>query len=157
MPTLDRDSLLAFMRQEPYAIQASVAHDHTPQAAIVGVIVTDRFEIFFDTLADSRKCVNLRRHPVVALVMGPAASGSARTVQLQGLADEPVGADLDRLLALYFERFPDGLQRRQLPGITYWRVRPTWIRDSDFSIDPPQIREWMPTEARIDSRSSTPA
>lgn len=144
--TVDKLTLLTFMRQELYAVQASVAADGAPQAAIVGVVVSDQFEVFFDTLADSRKAINLRRNPVTALVIGPAATGSERTVQLQGNADEPRGTDLERLLELYFARFPDGRERRQWPGVTYWRVRPTWIRHSDFSTNPPEIVEFGPAD-----------
>ena len=123
-----------------YAVQASVSASSTPQAAIVGVIVSDRFEVFFDTLGTSRKADNLRHNPAVALVIGPAAAGSTRTVQLEGVTDEPEGADLARLLELYFARFPEGRERQSWPGITYLRVTPTWLRYSDFSVDPPEIR-----------------
>lgn len=137
-----REQLLTFMRQELYAVQASVTADGTPQAALVGVVVTDRFEVFFDTLEHSRKAVNLRRNPAAALVIGPAAAGSERTIQLEGVADEPTAPELDRLLELYFARFPDGRARRQWPGISYWRVSPRWLRYSDFSRDPPEIVEF---------------
>lgn len=141
-----RDTLLTFMRQELYAVQASVSALGAPQAAIVGVIVSDKFEVFFDTLATSRKTVNLRQNAAAALVIGPAASGSERTVQLEGPADEPTGADLDRLLELYFARFPDGRERQKWPGITYWRVSPTWLRYSDYSVDPPEIVEFKASD-----------
>jgi hypothetical protein len=39
---------------------------------------------------------------------------------------------LDRLKKLYFASFPDGIERQAWPGITYFRVRPTWVRFSDF-------------------------
>lgn len=142
MAVVDKTALLAFMREEPYAVQASVSVDGSPQAALVGVVVSDQFEVFFDTPGDARKAINLRRNPATAVVIGPAAAGSDRTVQMQGRADEPIGAELERLLALYFARFPDGRERRQWPGIMYWRVRPTWIRYSDFSTDPPTIAEF---------------
>jgi hypothetical protein len=138
----NRDKLLTFMRQELYAVQASVSPRGVPQAAIVGVVVSDKFEVFFDTLASSRKTNNLRQNSLTALVIGPAASGSDRTVQLEGVADEPKDAELERLLELYFARFPAGRQRRQLSEITYWRIRPTWLRYSDFSVDPPEIVEF---------------
>src|SRR5688572_24217742 len=134
------------MRQELYAVQASVSTHGTPQAAIVGIVVTDELEVFFDTLNTSRKTINLRQNSAVAMVIGPVASGSARTVQLEGMADEPSGVDLERLLELYFARFPDGRERRQWPGITYWRVKPTWLRYSDFSVDPPDISEFTASE-----------
>jgi hypothetical protein len=134
------------MRREPYAVQASVTAHGTPQAALIGIVVTDRFEVFFDALADSRKAVNLRRNPAVALVIGPAAAESERTVQLEGIANEPTGAELVRLLELYLARFPDGLERQQWPGISYWRVTPTWLRYSDYSINPPEIVEFTESD-----------
>lgn len=138
----DRERLLAFMRQELYAVQASVSPAGLPQAAVVGVVVTDRFEVFFDTLASSRKVANLRQAPTIALVIGPVTAGVERTVQLAGIADEPTGPALERLLDLYFARFPDGRERRRWPGVTYVRVTPTWLRYSDFSADPPEIVEF---------------
>ena len=100
--SIAREQLLAFMRQERYAVQASVSVSGAPQAAIVGIVVSDQFEVFFDTLTTSRKAGNFRRNPSVALVIGPAAADSARTVQLEGRTDEPEGVDLERLLELYF-------------------------------------------------------
>ncbi len=82
----------------------------------------------------------------MALVIGPAGAGSERTVQLEGAADEPTGAELEALLELYFARFPDGRERQQWPGISYWRVSPTWLRYSDFSIDPPEIIEFVASD-----------
>jgi general stress protein 26 len=142
--------LLAFMRQERYAVQGSVSESGAPQAATVGIVVSDRFEVFFDTLASSRKAANYRRHPVSALVIGPTAAGSERTVQVEGTTDEPKGADLARLLELYFARFPDGRERQAWPGISYLRVTPTWIRYSDFSVDPPEIVELRASDLAID-------
>ena len=58
---MTRDDLLAFMRAEKFAVQASVSHTCAPQAAVVGIAVSDDFELVFDTLTDSRKAVNLGR------------------------------------------------------------------------------------------------
>lgn len=130
------------MRQRLYAVQASVSTLGTPQAALVGVVVSDKFEVFFDTLAGSRKTINLRHNAAAALVLGSVAAVSEHTLQLEGTADEPTGAELEALLDLCFARFPDGRERRKWPGITYWRIRPTWLRYSDYSIDPPEIYEF---------------
>jgi hypothetical protein len=69
-------------------------------------------------------------------------SGDERTVQLEGITDEPTGTDLDRLKELYFVQFPDGRGRQTWPGLTYIRVRPLWLRFSDFSQSPPAIAEF---------------
>jgi hypothetical protein len=126
-----------FMRQSKYAVVASCSSDGSPQAAVVGIAVSEELEVFFDTLGGSRKIANLRADQRVALVMWVGE----RTVQYEGIADEPRGADLERLRELYFEVFPDGRERVGWPDITYVRARPRWIRSSDFGTDPPRIFE----------------
>jgi hypothetical protein len=46
---MTREALLPFMRSERYAVQASVSPGHGPQATVVGIAVTDGFEVVFDT------------------------------------------------------------------------------------------------------------
>ena len=59
-----------------------------------------------------------------------------KTVQYEGVADEPQGDELARIEPL--AKFPDGVERERWEGITYFRTRPTWIRVSDFTKDVPQ-------------------
>jgi PPOX class probable F420-dependent enzyme len=124
-----RAELLAFIRRHRYAVQASTAPDGAPQASVVGIAVSDQLEIVFDTLGTTRKARNLRQDPRVALVVG---WDDEQTVQLEGRADEPTGAELARLKGVYFEAFPDGPERERWPDITYVRVRLSWARYSDF-------------------------
>jgi len=126
---MDATGLLAFLRRHRYAVQASTSADGAPQAAVVGIAVTDQLEIVFDTLSTTRKAHNLRRDPRIALVIG---WDEEQTVQLEGTADEPSGDELARLKQAYFAAFPDGPERERWPNITYVRVRPTWARHSDF-------------------------
>ncbi len=126
---MTREELLSFLRRHRYAVQASTAADGAPQAAVIGIAISDQLELVFDTVGTSRKGQNLRRDPRIALVVG---WDDEQTVQLEGLADEPSGEDLARLKAVYFARFPDGPDREQWPDISYFRVRPTWARYSDF-------------------------
>jgi hypothetical protein len=130
-----RAELLQFLRAQRYAVQASVADDNAPQAAVIGVAVCDTLELVFDTVHGSRKCQNLRKNPHIALVFTEAA----RTLQCEGVADEPTGAELQRLKAIYLQVFPDGVEREGWPDITYFRVRLTWARFSDFGAVPPGI------------------
>jgi len=139
---VDLAELLAFMRSHRHAVEASVSAAGGPQAAVVGIAVSDRFELCFDTLAQTRKAQNLRREGRAAFVIGGPGPGEERTVQYEGVADEPGGAELESLKALYLAQFPDGVERQSWPGLIYIRVRPTWIRFSDFSVEPPRIQEW---------------
>jgi hypothetical protein len=95
----------------------------------------------FDTLSSTRKCQNLRRDPRIALVVG---WDDDRTAQYEGIADEPEGAELTRVKEIYFSVFPDGREREHWPGITYFRVRPVWLRYSDFTVGAPS-----PCELRL--------
>ena len=134
---MTRTELIAWLRRHPFAVVSTVHADHRPQAAVVGVAVTDALELVFDTLTTSRKYDNLRRDARCALV----AWQDAVTVQLEGVADEPEGAERDRLVATYLAAFPDGQARAELPTIAYVRITPRWIRVSDFSSEPARVEE----------------
>ena len=134
--------LFSFMRSQRLAVEASRATDGGVQAALVGIAVTDTLEIVFDTLISTRKAQNLRACPRTAFVLGGCPASEERTVQFEGIADEPVGADLERIKRTYFAVWPEGPTRASWPGITYFRVRPTWIRFSDFRCVPPRIIEF---------------
>jgi len=138
----DTTKLLTFLRQHRLAVEASVSPAQTPQAAVVGIAITDRFEIVFDTVDWTRKARNLRSNPRVAFVIGGVADGEERTVQYEGIADEPSGAELERLKAIYCCVYPDGPSRLSWPGLIYVRVRPTWIRYTDYTVDPTEIAEF---------------
>ena len=133
---MDVRELLSFLRAQPWAVEASVNREGGPQAAVVGVAVTDGLEIVFDTLSTSRKAQNLRANDRISLVIG---WDQGQTAQIDGVADEPTGDDLVRLKEAYLRRFPDGRERAMLPDILYFRVVPSWIRFSDFSKTPPTI------------------
>jgi hypothetical protein len=135
-----RAELLSFMRQNKHAVVASCGQG-APQAALVGIAVSDAFEILFDTVDTTRKAQNLRQDPRAAFVIGGSGDDADRTLQYQGLADEPSGAELAALKQLYFERFADGPSRESWTGITYFRVRPSWLRYTDYRADPPRIIE----------------
>lgn len=139
---MTRNELLAFMRSERYAVQASVSALGRPQAAVVGIAVSDAFELVFDTLDSTRKAVNLRANPGVAFVIGGTDEGDERTVQYEGMADVPEGAERERLQRIYFDRFPDGKARQAWPGLIYVRVKPAWIRYSNYNTQPPEIVEF---------------
>jgi len=52
------------MRSHKLAVISTLGADGSPQAALVGVAVTDTFQIIFDTVSTSRKHANLVRDRV---------------------------------------------------------------------------------------------
>jgi len=135
---MQRAELIEFLRRYKLAVVASHAADGAPQAAVVGFAVSDRLELIFDTLESTRKYQNLRADPRIALVVG---WDHAITAQIEGVVDFPGGAELQRIRECYFVPYPDGRDRLAWPGFTHARVRPTWLRYSDFTCDPPRILE----------------
>ena len=139
---MTKSELLQFLRTHKLAVQASTSKECAPQSAVVGIAITDAFELVFDTLDSTRKLANLRRNSRIAFVIGGLTDGDERTAQYEGIADEPQGPELERVKAAYFARWPDGRTRASWPGLVYVRVRPTWIRYSDFNRVPPLVVEF---------------
>jgi len=52
---MTRPELIAFIRRHRLAVVASTAPAGAPQAAVVGMAVTDELELVFDTLGTTRK------------------------------------------------------------------------------------------------------
>jgi general stress protein 26 len=134
-----REELYAFIARHRYGVVASSSANGAPESALVGIAVSPDLEIYFDTTGDTRKAKNLRRDPRISIVIG---WDNEQSVQLEGVADEPSGFELAALKNIYFAVWPDGPQRENWPGITWFRVRPNWIRFSDFNRPADAVREW---------------
>lgn len=135
---MDMSVLHAFMARQRLGVVSSTGPDGRPQAALVGIAVTPKLEIVFDTVDTSRKYANLTARPACAVVLGWSTE---QTVQLEGEAEALQGTELERYQRLYFDAWPDGRARLDWPGIAYFVVRPHWIRYSDYDLYPPLIEE----------------
>lgn len=135
---MTEEEIYNFIQKHKLAVLATVSSLDTPEAALVGIAVTPELELVFDTLGQTRKVQNLRRHPRIAFVIG---WDEEITLQYEGEAEEPKGSELERYKEVYFAKWPDGVDREKWPGITYFKVRPTWMRYSDFNKNPAEIIE----------------
>jgi len=123
------EEVFRFMSDERLGVLATASNDGRPEAALMGFAVTPELEIIFDTLNTSRKYANLKKNPRVAWVIGCTTEV---TVQYEGIAEELEGAALDEYKKIYFAKFTDGPARQGWPGITYFVVRPKWVRFCDY-------------------------
>jgi pyridoxine/pyridoxamine 5'-phosphate oxidase len=135
---MERQELYEYMRRQRYGVLSSVSTDGTPQSALVGVAITPELDIVFDTLKTSRKYPNLLQDPRCSFVLGWHGE---QTVQLEGVAEQPIGDELLRLQAIYFETWPDGAARAHWTGIVWLVMRTRWLRYSDYNFDPPRVWE----------------
>jgi general stress protein 26 len=127
-----------YMKKERLGVLATVAEDGQPEAALMGMAVTRELEIIFDTVKSSRKYPNLKKNARVAWVVGCTTE---ITVQYEGIAEELSGEELVKYKKTYFAAFPDGPVRESWPGITYFVVRPTWVRYCDYNPESRRIEE----------------
>ena len=123
------DEVYQFMRSERLGVLATVSEEGRPEAALMGYAVTPQLEIIFDTVKTSRKYPNLKKNPQVAWVIGCATEV---TLQYEGVAEELEGEELAKFKKTYFASFPEGPARESWPGITYFVVRPKWVRYCDY-------------------------
>ena len=126
-------------RRKRFFVISTVNESGAPEAALMGFALTEANEIVFDTLASSRKAVNLARNPNAALVIGWDDNMS---LQIEGSARRPVADDLASAKAAYFREWPDGRVRETWPDIAYVVVKPKWIRYSNYAAGPPVVEEF---------------
>jgi len=136
---MTKTELFEFMSKPKLGVLGTISLAGAPQSSLVGIAVTPELEIIFDTVKSTRKYRNLMSNPACSFAIG--WEGEA-TVQFEGEAREPQAADLARYQAVYFAKWPDGPARLSWPGITYFAVKPKWVRYTDYDRTPPLIEEF---------------
>ncbi len=135
---MNLNEVFEFLDGERLGVLATVAEDGTPEAALMGIVATPKLELVFDTVKSSRKYPNIKKNPRVALVIG---CSTEVTVQYEGIAEELAGEPLAQYKKIYFAKFTDGQARENWPGITYFVVRPKWVRYCDYNVATRRIEE----------------
>jgi len=142
---MNLQEVIEFVNEQSLAVLATADRSGQPEAALMGFAATPELELIFDTLKSSRKYPNLKNNPRVAWVIGCT---SEVTVQYEGLAEELEGPELARYKRIYFAKFPDGPTRENWPGITYFVVRPRWVRFCDYNPQNKRMEEKTFSEDR---------
>jgi uncharacterized pyridoxamine 5'-phosphate oxidase family protein len=128
---MTKEFICDFLKQHRLAIISTVSKDSKPEAALVGMAVSNDLEIVFDTVKTSRKYYNLLQNASVALVIG---WDNETTLQYEGVAAALTGEEAAHYKEIYFEAYPDGRERAQTwPDIVHFKITPTWVRYSDFN------------------------
>jgi general stress protein 26 len=138
---MKRNEIYDFIKARRYGVVSTVSQNGTPEAAFVGLAVTPGVELIFETINTTRKYENLKRDPRVAIVIG---GDDGKTLQYEGIADEPDEYGRDAFKSIYYEILPENRSHDGWPGLVYIRVRPRWIRLSDYGTP------WRVEEFRFD-------
>ena len=126
---VDAAELVEYVRAHRDGVVSTVGPSGEPQAAYLPIAATDGGELVFDARASSRKIANLRRDDRVAVVVGGA---DGTTLQAEGVADLPEGADRERCAAAYLAAFPQFAASLADEAIVLVRIRLTWSRFGDY-------------------------
>ena len=135
---MTHESVFRFIAKHKLGVLATISPSGEPQAAVVGIAVTSELELVFDTVKTSRKYQNLAANSKIAFVIG---GEEEITVQYEGEAEELRSAEHNKYFDAYFETWPECREHLQWPGIVHFKVRPRWIRYSDFNRDSFEISE----------------
>ena len=129
---MTREFIYGFIKQHDLAVLSTLSGENCPEAALIGIAVSEDLEIVFDTVKTSRKYKNLLQNPLIALVIG---WDNETTVQYEGKAEELNSEDDGHLKELYFAEFKDSRERAETwPDIVHFKITPKWIRYSNFNV-----------------------
>ena len=146
---MTRADIYQFVAKQKLGVLGTLSSGGSPQSALVGIAVTPELEIIFDTVKSSRKFQNLMSNSHCSFVVGWTGE---ITVQYEGEARQPEGAALAHYQEVYFARWPECRSHLSWPDITYFVIRPSWIRYSDFDQNPVCIEEFAFEPSRSGTR-----
>jgi general stress protein 26 len=136
-----KNELYRFLTASRYGVVSTVSKDGAPEVALVGFAATPDLELIFETINTTRKYENIQRNPRVAAVIGWEGE---KTLQYEGIADEPDEFAAEELKKIYFAMLPENENHDGWPGLSYMRIRPRWIRLSNYGTP------WSVEEFRFD-------
>lgn len=136
---MTKEDILQFVKGQSLAVIATVSKNGSPEAAVVEFGELDDFTIVIDTLKTSRKYKNLQVNPKVAIVVGWDEN---ITVQINGVANELSGPELEEAKTAYFSKNPRAKKWADKLGIAYFAIKPEWLRYSDLNQTPWKIIEF---------------
>jgi pyridoxine/pyridoxamine 5'-phosphate oxidase len=136
---MTREEFVAFVRTARQGVVATVGAGGDPEAALVGLAVTDRGDLLFNSKTAARKVDNIRAHSRAALVIGWDDDVS---VQVEGTAEILSDADRDACGQVYLAQFPGS--RALADGFSIVRVVPDWLRYYDARPVPAFVAEGNP-------------
>jgi pyridoxine/pyridoxamine 5'-phosphate oxidase len=145
---ISKAELFGFLDEHRLAVVSTCDARGKPQSALIYVVPTEDLELIFYTLQTARKCENLQRDGRVSFVIGwpqeHDRTADQNSVQYEGIAEEQLGAARDKAKKRYLAGLPENSGMANWPGLTFFRVRPAWIRYSSYG------KPWRVEEMKFD-------
>lgn len=119
-------------------VLSTVSPAGNPEAATVECVVTESFQVIFQTFQRYRKYTNLLSHRTIAAVFGWSGHVS---VQFEGEAELLCEELLADSCAYYLRKVPSAKRFMDMEGACLFRIHPLWARYTDISKEPSEVFE----------------
>ncbi len=133
-----RDTALAFLKANDAGVLATVSPEGKPHARLVYYTSDESFNIYFITLASTRKVADIGANPQVAFTVSTVETPQA--LQLEGIATDLTDtATNDPLIVAFIQKLipkkPYGIPLEHLDAavIRIFKITPDWVRFGDFT------------------------
>jgi general stress protein 26 len=133
-----RKKITVLLKANQFCVLATNSTTGTPESAVVAFSNTSDLEIVFASFKQTRKNKNLEKDPHISMVIG---WDNLTTLQVEGTAEVVVGEERARLEDAHCLKNQLSNKYRNDPRQVYFKVRPRWIRYSNFSVDPQEVWE----------------
>lgn len=137
-----KDEILDFLknRESKLCVLATSSSNAKPECAVMGYAVLDDLSLVLSTDKGSRKKINLLENNRVSLVFGWGFD--ELNVQYEGIAElAEDGGENKKCEEIYFASHPESLEFKGTPETIFIKVKPTWLRLSDYTTDHLRIEE----------------
>lgn len=135
-----RDAALTFAVNHSVGVLSTISPEGNPRSRVMYYTCDDSFNIYFLTLADTRKVADIAVHPYAAFVV--SESTIPRTLQLEGaVTDLTERATLNPLMTNFIKSlmahapFGAPIEHFDASAMKWYQLTPTWIRWGDFTLD----------------------
>lgn len=120
-----KDLVLQFLKKHKIGVIATSSPEGKPEAAVVGVAVTDDFEVIFNTYPHTRKYKNIEQNNSVAFVIG---WDEGITVQLEGEACEIFDQEREEARKIYYANNEEAKKYNAMGDNRCFKVTTKWLR-----------------------------
>ena len=134
---MDKKEIYEFLKLRDLCV-LSTTNDGQSQSSLMGFGISEDLDFVFGTSNKSRKYNNVQKNKNVSIVVGFT---EGKTIQCEGVVEFLEGEELERYKNIYFTLRPSVKKYELLPDQVYFKVKLNWLRYTDVTKKPWDIKE----------------
>lgn len=127
-----------FLSNHHLAVLATCGKKKSPECAVVGYSLDGQLELVFATYQHTQKVANLGKKAKVAFAIG---SDKGATMQYEGIATLVTQKDTAQVAERHYALVPTAAKYVGTETQVLYRVKPCWVRLTDYHADPWTMNE----------------